>query len=141
VHGLRLEVGAVRRLVWPMRDIVAGLPRLDGLLIGEATLPFYRDLADHIHQVVEQLDAGRERITSALELDLALASNRMNDVMRVLTIVSTLFIPLGFIVGLYGMNFAHMPELSWRWGYPAVWGLMLTLVVVMLVIFRRKRWL
>lgn len=141
VHRTRGTLGVLRRLAWPMRDVAAELRRSEGTLLRDGTAPFFRDLHDHTLQAVDIIDSYRDRITSALELHLALVSNRMNEVMRLLTIVSTLFIPLTFIAGIYGMNFQSMPELSWRWGYPAVWLLMIVVTGLLLGYFRRRRWM
>ncbi len=141
VHRTRGALGSLRRLVWPMRDATSELVRSEGRLIRRATVPFFRDLNDHVLQTVDLIDSYRDRLTSALELHLAVTSNRMNDVMRLLTIVSTLFIPLTFIAGIYGMNFQAMPELEWRWGYPAVWALMAGVTIALLLYFRRRRWI
>ena len=124
IHDRKVELLTLRRLIWPLREVTAELARAEGGLLTAASDPFFRDLHDNVLQVIDQLDAQRDRLSSLLELHLALTSHRTNDVMRVLTVVSTLFIPLTFIVGVYGMNFHHMPELAWSWGYPAVWAVM-----------------
>ncbi|MED5370244.1 MAG: magnesium/cobalt transporter CorA [Myxococcota bacterium] len=140
VHALKRDLVTLRRLIWPLRAATGELMR-SGELIGEASLPYFRDLQDHVLQVLELMDSYRDRLTGVLELQLAVASGRMNDVMQVLTIVATLFIPLTFIAGIYGMNFQAMPELAWRWGYPAVWGVMLACALGMVAYFRRRGWL
>ena len=141
VHALRSELAIARRLVWPLRGLSADLARAEGRVLHPRTAPYFRDLHDHILQVLDLLDGSSERTRGVLDLHLALTSHRMNEVMRLLTVVSTVFIPLGFLTGLYGMNFAAMPELGWRWGYPALWVLMLAIVGGLLVAFRRRGWL
>jgi magnesium transporter len=141
IHEYKGRLLGLRRLVWPLRDAATELIRSEGTLVTTASMPFYRDLNDHIHQVIDAVDAYRDRLTAVLELHLAITSNRMNEIMRVLTIVATLFIPLTFVTGLYGMNFQYMPELAKPWGYPAVLTLMGVMVVGMVVWLRRQRWL
>jgi magnesium transporter len=141
VHALRGEISHLRRAVWPLRDVSAELVRSEGQLVGAPCLPFFRDLRDHVLQCADSADALRERLTGVLELELALTSHRMNEVMKTLTVVTSLFIPLSFVAGLYGMNFAHMPELQWDHGYAAVLALMASMVLGMLGWMRHKGWL
>lgn len=140
VHGLRRQLLAFRRAALPLRDAVANLSRMEGP-IRPATAPYFRDLRDHIVEVVEGLDAQRDRVQSALDLRLALASHRMNDTMRWLTVVTTIFIPLSFLTGLYGMNFDAMPELHVSWGYPALLSVMASVAMGQLFYFWRRGWL
>lgn len=140
IHQLKGEVMLVRRAVWPLRDVVTGLQRDETVVQGE-TQVYLRDLYDHTVQVMDTVEIYRETLAGLLDLYLSSVSQRTNEVMRVLTIMATLFIPLTFIVGVYGMNFEAMPELHWRYGYAAVWGVMLVSVVGMVVYFRRKKWL
>ena len=124
VHALRDELQSIRRALWPLREITAGLHRNDTDLIGEATLPYFRDLHDHVVQALDIIDSARERLVGLLELHLALVSHRTNEVMRTLTVVATIFIPLTFLAGIYGMNFEWMPELAWPWAYPTLLAVM-----------------
>lgn len=141
IHRIKMRLNQVRRAVWPLQTVVAELTRQDTTLVHKNTRPFFRDLADHVRQAADIVDSTRDRLTSAMELHLALVSLRMNEVMRVLTIVATIFIPLTFIAGVYGMNFSWMPELQARWGYPAVMVIMAGVAAVMVAWFRRREWL
>jgi magnesium transporter len=140
IHGLKREMIGLRKSVWPLREVVSGLERLESPLIQPATGPFLRDLYDHSIQVIDTVESFREILTSMVETYLSSVSNRMNEVMKVLTIISTIFIPITFLVGIYGMNFPNMPEIGWRWGYAFVWALILAAVGGMFAFFRRKKW-
>lgn len=140
VHGLRRQLLAFRRGATPLRDAVANLARVDGP-IRASTVPYLRDLRDHVEEVVEGLDAQRDRVQAALDLRLALASHRMNDTMRWLTVVTTIFIPLSFLTGLYGMNFDQMPELHVGWGYPLLLTVMAAVAGGQLMYFHKRGWL
>jgi magnesium transporter len=141
LHVLKRELIYMRRAVWPLREVVAALERSGSSLIKESTVPYLRDVYDHTIQVMDAVETLRDMLSGMLDIYLSSISNRMNEVMKVLTIFASIFIPLTFIAGVYGMNFTYMPELSWRWGYPAVWLVMLGVGLVMLWYFRRKRWL
>ncbi|MDR1301815.1 MAG: magnesium/cobalt transporter CorA [Treponema sp.] len=131
----------IRRIMWPLRESLISLPRLDSNLINPELEPFLKDLQDNVIQVLETLETYQELLTGVMEVNLSLLSNRMNKVMKVLTIISTIFIPLTFIVGVYGMNFAYMPELQYPYAYPITWGLMVLIAVGMLLFFKRRHWL
>jgi magnesium transporter len=139
IHQAKREMILLRRAVWPLREVIGGLQR-DITLVTPAVQPFLRDLYDHTIQIIDTVETYRDVITGLLDLYLSSISNRMNEIMKVLTIMSTLFIPLTFLVGVYGMNFDNLPELHWRWGYFALWGVMLGCVGGMFVFFRRKGW-
>jgi len=141
IHILRREMINLRKAVWPLREVVGGLERLETPLIQSTTDVFLRDLYDHTIQVIDTIESFREILTSMIETYLSSVSNRMNEVMKVLTIIATIFIPITFLVGVYGMNFKFMPEIGWRWGYPLVWVVILGAIGGMLVFFRRKRWI
>ncbi|MBN1542270.1 magnesium/cobalt transporter CorA [candidate division KSB1 bacterium] len=141
IHRLKRELLFFLKSVWPMREAVLSLDRMETPLINETTRPFLRDLYDHAVQVIDTLESYRELTTALLDTLLTLSGNRMNEVMKVLTIIATIFIPLTFIAGIYGMNFKNMPELSWPWGYFAVWGVMVGVAMIMLIYFKRKKWL
>lgn len=141
IHREKREMILLRRAVWPLREAINGLQRDDSGLVTATTQPFLRDLYDHTIQVIDTIETFRDLITGMLDLYLSSISNRMNEIMKVLTIMSTLFIPLTFLVGVYGMNFDILPELHWRWGYFALWGVMFCIAGGMFVFFRRKRWL
>ena len=147
IHRVRRELLLLRRRLWPQREVVSTLLRGDLPLIEEQTHPYLRDCYDHSIQIMDLLESFREMSTSLLDVYLSSISNRTNEIMRVLTIIATIFIPLTFIVGIYGMNFQHatspwaMPELGWYYGYPLIWLLMLGVVGGMLWFFRRRKWL
>jgi len=141
IYRLRSEMIFLRRSIWPLREMVAALERDDSALVQQATHRYLRDVYDHVIHVIDTIDSYRELVTGMLDTYLSSVSNRMNEVMKVLTIIATIFIPLTFIAGIYGMNFQHMPELGWRWAYPAVWGIMVGTAVSMIMFFKRRRWL
>jgi magnesium transporter len=141
IHLAKREMILLRRAVWPLREVIGGLQRADSGIISPEVQPFLRDLYDHTIQIIDTVETYRDIITGLLDLYMSSLSNRMNEIMKFLTIMSTLFIPLTFMVGIYGMNFDNLPELRWHWGYFALWGVMLSSVGGMLVFFRRKGWL
>ncbi|MFW6189912.1 MAG: magnesium/cobalt transporter CorA [Planctomycetota bacterium] len=141
IHALKREIIQLRKSIWPLREVISGLQRVESKLIGESTQIYLRDVYDHTIQVIDTIESFRDMVSGLLDIYLSSLSNRMNEVMKVLTIIATLFIPLTFIAGVYGMNFQYMPELDWRWGYPAVLGVMLAMTVGMLFYFRKKDWL
>jgi len=141
MHSLKNDLVFLRRSLWPLREMLARMEREQLPLIRPDTRPFLRDVYDHTIQVIEILESFQEIISGLLDVYLTSISNRMNNIMKVLTIIATIFIPLTFIAGVYGMNFQHMPELAWRWSYPAVWGVMLLVFVGMVIFFKRKKWL
>jgi len=141
LHAIRRSLLNLRRGIWPMREMLGALSRDADPLVGDETRLYLRDCYDHAVQIIDLLETYREIAAGLLDVYLSSVSNRMNEIMKVLTIISTLFIPLTFIVGIYGMNFHFMPELQWRWSYPILWGIMLSVVVGMLYYFRRKKWL
>ena len=141
IHDLKREMIFLRKSVWPLREIISGLERGESALIQESTGIYLRDVYDHTIQVVDTVETFRDMVSGMLEIYLSSVSNRMNEVMKVLTIIATIFIPLTLIVGIYGMNFQYMPELAWRWGYPMIWLVMLAIGGLMLIYFRRRGWL
>ncbi len=140
IHVLKRDIIVLRKALWPVREVVAGIQRSESDLVDESTGLFLRDAYEHAIQVVDAVETMRDTLSSALDIYLSSISNRMNEIMRVLTVIATLFIPLTFIVGVYGMNFQHMPELAWRYGYGGVWLVMIVTVIVMLALFRRNKW-
>lgn len=144
IHTLKRDLIILRRMLWPQREVVNQLLREDTAAIEEGTAVYLRDCYDHCIQVMDLLETYRDMSGSMLEIYLSSVSNHMNEIMRVLTVIATLFIPLTFIVGLYGMNFDravspwNMPELGWAYGYPLLWLVMLITTVVMLLFFRRR---
>jgi len=141
IHQLKREMILLKKAVWPTRDLISNLYRTENELITNSTHLYIKDLYDHVIQINESTDIYRDMLTSNQEMYLSTLSNKMNLVMKVLTIISTVFIPLTFIVGVYGMNFKYMPELDWKYGYPLICLLMLIISVFMLFYFRRKKWL
>ena len=141
VNHLKRETLQVRKAVWPLREVIAGLERDEGELVSRTVLAYLRDAHDHAIQVIDTVETLRDMLTNLHDMYLSALSYRMNDIMKVLTIIATIFIPLTFLVGVYGMNFHNMPELSLPWAYPALWGLMIALAVGMLLLFRRRGWL
>ena len=141
LHHLKRELIVFRKQIWPLREVLAALIRGESALIKESTVLFLRDVYDHAVQVIDTVESLRDVLSGLLDLYLSTLSHRMNEVMKVLTIMATLFIPLTFVAGIYGMNFKYMPELEWRWGYAAFWGLIVTLALVMFYYFRKRRWL
>lgn len=141
LYGLKRELALTRRYVWPLREMIATLLRDESPLVKPHTLPFLRDLHDHVTQLIETADSYREIIHSLMDVYLSTVSNRMNSVMKTLTIFSAIFMPLTFIAGIYGMNFDNMPELRWHYGYFMVLGFMVIVAAGMIVYFRRRGWL
>lgn len=141
IHTLKNQMLFVRKAVWPLREIINVLARGDSVLFKQDTLIYIRDVYDHIIQVIDSIEMYRDMVTGMLDIYLSSISFKTNEVMKVLTIIATIFIPLTFIVGVYGMNFKYMPELEWEWGYPIVWGIMAVISIGMIVFFRKKKWL
>ena len=140
-HRLRREAILLRRIIWPIREALAGLIRDDSALIKPETRVFFRDVHDHAVQAMDIVESLRDLASSLLELHLSRNSQRMNETIKVLTLIATIFIPLTFIAGVYGMNFEFMPELRWPWGYPLILLFMLGVAVAMLLYFKRRHWL
>jgi magnesium transporter len=142
IHHLKREMIFLRKSVWPLREVVSRLERGESELIKDSTGIYLRDVYDHTIQVIDTIETYRDMLSGMLDIYLSSISNRMNQVMKVLTIIATIFIPLTFVAGIYGMNFEYMPELKWHWFYPkAFWLVMLGVAALMLVYFRRKKWL
>jgi len=141
IHRLKREGVFIRRSIWPAREAIAALERSESPLLSRHIRMYLRDIHGQITHVIDAAESLREMLSGIRDTYLTSVSNRMNEVMKVLTIIATIFIPLTFIAGIYGMNFAHMPELKWTWGYPLVWAIMLAVTVVMLAFFRKKKWL
>jgi magnesium transporter len=141
LHALKRELIAVRRAVWPMRDMLAQVVRDDEDMFHPDTEIFLRDVHDHAVHVVEGVEVLRDVLAGAVDLHLSMLGVRNNEVMKMLTMMASIFIPLTFFAGIYGMNFEHMPELAVRWAYPAVLGAMAAVAVGLVLFFRRKGWL
>ena len=141
IHSVKRELIVMRRAVWPLRDVFNTLIRDESQLISDETRVFLRDAYDHAIRVIDTVETLRDLLSGMVDLYVTTVSHRLNEIIKVLTIISTIFIPLTFIVGVYGMNFTHMPEIAYRWSYPILWGIMILIAAGMLVFFRRKRWI
>lgn len=144
IQAARRSLRVLRRAIWPERDVVAALLRDDNPQIRAETRVFLRDCYDHAAQVIEILETSRETASGLMDIYVSAISNRLNDIMRLLTVIATIFMPLSFLASVYGMNFDRdagplaMPELGWAWGYPAIWGVFVTIAIGMIVWFRRR---
>lgn len=141
IHALRRKVLYFRKAIWPLRDSLNNLLREESPLINEDNKIYFRDVHDHLVQIIDGIENYRDMIIGMLDMYMSQVSNKMNEVMKVLTIIATIFIPLTFLAGIYGMNFEYMPELSVKWAYPAVWVVMIITTIFMLIYFRKKKWL
>ncbi len=144
IHKLKREMIVLRKSVWPLREVVNGLERESrskSPLIKKETSIYLRDVYDHTIQVIDNIETSRDIVSGMVDIYLSSVSNRLNEVMKVLTIIGTIFIPLTFITGIYGMNFEHMPELEHPLGYFTILGGMLVLAILMLIYFRKKKWI
>jgi magnesium transporter len=141
VHKLKREMIFLRKAVWPLREVINGLEKSGSKLVKKTTAVYLRDIYDHTIQVIETVETYRDMVAGLQDLYLSSVSNKMNEVMKVLTIIATIFIPLTFIAGIYGMNFEFIPELKWKMGYFFIWGLMAVIALVMLFYFKRKKWM
>ncbi len=146
IHNVKRELLGLRRAIWPQRDAINTLIRDGSTMIGPDVLIYLRDCYDHSVQILDMVETYRELASSLMDIYLSSVSNRMNEIMKVLTIISTIFIPLTFIVGVYGMNFNtekspyNMPELNWYWGYPICWLIMFTIALSLLLYFWKRGW-
>ncbi|BCS54502.1 magnesium/cobalt transporter CorA [Geobacter sp. SVR] len=141
ISDMKKEIIFLRKAVWPLREAISFLERGDSRLLDNATRVYFRDVYDHTVQVIDTVETYRDLLSGMLDLYLSSVSNRTNEVMKFLTVIGTIFLPLTFLVGVYGMNFKHMPELEWHYGYPALWFVMLLSSIAMILYFKRKRWL
>jgi len=141
IHDLKQEIIFLRKSVWPLREVISGLERVESSLISDGISMYLRDLYDHTIQVIDSVETYQDILSGMIDLYLSSVSNKMNEVMKVLTIFASIFIPLTFMAGIYGMNFEFMPELKVRWAYPALWGAMIAVAVGLLAFFKRRKWL
>lgn len=141
IYKLKRRLGYVKKSIWPAREVLNQLQHSDHELINEETKIYFRNIYDHTIQIIETLESLRDLTSGMMDLYLSTVSYKMNEIMKVLTIFSTIFIPLTFFAGVYGMNFKYLPELEWKSGYYIFWGIMITITIVMLFYFRRKKWL
>jgi magnesium transporter len=141
IHKIKRDLLLVRRAAWPMREVIAFLHRESHECMSDITRVYMRDIYDHIVQIIDIIETYRELANDLTDTYMSSVSNRMNEIMKVLTIIGTIFIPLTFLAGVYGMNFHYFPELGWTWAYKAFWAICIVLAVSMLIWFRRRRWL
>ena len=141
IHKLKRELITLRKSVWPLRELINELERSESKLINRSTDFYLRDLYDHTIQVIDTLESYRDMVSGMIDIYLSSISNRINAVMKVLTVITTIFIPLTFVTGIYGMNFEYMPETDWKWGYPVALIIMFDIAVLMLYYFKKKKWL
>lgn len=141
IHGLKRSILSLRKAVWPIREELATICKSESTLLTTESRVFWRDLYDHCIQIIDLVETHRDILGGMHDTYLSTLSHRMNEVMKVLTIISTIFIPLTFIAGVYGMNFKEMPELQWRGGYYSVWAVMIVISASLYLFFRRKQWL
>lgn len=141
IQSLKREILRVRRAIFPLREVINRIEKNESSFIQKKTITYYRDIYDHLVQVSENIDIYREMIWSLMDMYMTTIGNKMNEVMKVLTIMASIFIPLTFIAGIYGMNFEYIPELKYKYSYFILWGVMVILFISMLFYFKRKKWL
>jgi magnesium transporter len=141
IYSFKKDMILLRRAVWPLREVINAFTRESPALITEDTDIYFRDVYDHTIQVIDTVETFRDMLSGLHDTYLSSISNKMNEIMKILTMFASIFIPLTFIVGIYGMNFSLMPELKWRWGYFTVWGIIILVGVSMIFYFKRKKWL
>lgn len=141
IQLVKRELIHIRRTISAMRELTSTILRSDTPLIDDRTLLYFRDISDHVLRVSESMESLRDMVSGLLDIYISSVSNKMNEIMKVLTVFASIFIPLTFLTGIYGMNFEYMPELKWRWAYPVLWSFMIAIPVILLVYFRRKKWL
>ncbi len=141
IHKLKNNMIQLRKSVWPLREVIGTLGRGETALIDDPTRLYFRDIYDHTIQIIDTIETFRDILSGMLDIYLSSVSNRLNEVMKVLTIIATIFMPLSFLAGVYGMNFKYFPEIEWRWGYAMFWGIIVTMALFMLRFFRRRQWL
>jgi magnesium transporter len=141
INSMKKEIIFLRKSVWPLREAISVLERGDTVLLHDSTRFYFRDVYDHTVQVIDTVETYRDLLSGMLDLYLSSISNRTNEVMKFLTVIGTIFMPLTFLVGVYGMNFKHLPELEWYNGYFALWGVMITISLLMVLYFKKRRWL
>jgi magnesium transporter len=141
IHRFKYDMIMLRKSVWPLREVIGRLERRESDLIQEATGIYFKDVYDHTIVAIDNIETYRDILSGMLDIYLSSISNRLNEIMKVLTIIATIFMPLTFLAGVYGMNFKHMPELEWIWGYPFAISLMIIIALSMLLYFHRKKWI
>jgi magnesium transporter len=141
IQHIKRDMLYFRKSVWPLREVISGLARSESTLIKEDVLVYIRDVYDHVIQAIDTIETFRDMLSAMLDIYLSSVGNRMNQVMKVLTIIATIFIPMTFLAGIYGMNFKYMPELEWRYAYLVFWLVVVTVFIIMIALFKKKKWL
>ena len=141
IHRLKRDIVNIRRYTSPLRELVSGLLRSESSLIDEKTYIYLRDISDHVIRILESVEIHRDILSGLMEMYASTVSNRMNEVMKVLTVFASIFIPLTFFTGIYGMNFDYMPELKWKWAYPTLWIGFIAIPTALLIYFKKRNWL
>jgi magnesium transporter len=141
IQRMKRELIHIRKSISPLREMLAAILRCDSILIHEKTDIYFRDVYDHVLRITESIETYRDVLSGLLDIYMSSVSNKMNEVMKVLTVFASIFIPLTFIAGIYGMNFEYMPELKWKWAYPTLWISFISIPVVLLIYFKKKKWL
>ena len=140
IYDLKRNMLYMRKSTWPLREVISRLERGEIALINDSTRIYIRDIYDHIIQVIDTIETFRDMLSGMIDIYLSSMTHRLNEVMKILTIISTIFIPITFIASIYGMNFRFMPEISWKWGYLVVWAIILFIIIYMIIYFKRKKW-
>ncbi len=140
INKLKRYMLFIRKSIWPMREVISIMERGQIGLVRKSTKLYIRDLYDHIIQIIDTVETYREMLSEMIDIYLSSMSNKLNEVMKILTIFASIFIPLTFIASVYGMNFKYMPELASRWGYPIVWGILIGLSIFLIIYFKRRKW-
>ena len=141
IQSVKRELIFIRRSISPLREMLNAILRSESPLIEDKTLIYFRDISDHVLRISESIESSRDMVAGLLDIYITTISNKMNEIMKVLTVFASIFIPLTFIAGIYGMNFEYMPELKWKWAYPMLWIAFITIPVILLVYFKKKKWL
>lgn len=141
IHLFKKNLIVLGKTLWPLREAISSVERSDSPLINKTTLVYFKDIYDHTIAIIDTVETFKDMLSGMLDIYLSTISNRLNEVMKVLTIIATIFMPLTFIAGVYGMNFKYMPELEWRWGYFGVLGVMMVVALLMVRYFKKKKWL
>ena len=141
IHKLRKELMTIQKVIWSLREVISTFVRFDGRIIKESTTIYFKDVYEHLFHILDIIDTFMDMLAGMFDIYLSSNGNRMNEIMKILTIFSTIFMPITFIVGIYGMNFDDMPELRMKYGYPGVWLIMLTIATSMILYFKKKKWI
>jgi magnesium transporter len=141
IYSLKKEVIIIRKATWPLREVINQLSKQDSDFISQENIIYFRDIYDHVIQIIDTIETYRDILSGMIDIFMTSISNKMNEIMKVLTIIATIFIPLTFIAGVYGMNFQYMPGLAWRWGFVVILSLMILIAIGMIIFFRKRRWI